>query len=114
MKVTIAPQEHRVIMVIDAADIQAIQHVAAKVFRMRIVFKATHYIDANEALVPFVEPVIYEELTQDIPFSLYALLIEAIEDASVLPLLNEQLSAFNSLFTNSMEGFSLQITNISL
>ncbi|WP_273210813.1 hypothetical protein [Runella zeae] len=117
MKVKIAPQAHRVTMVIDAADIQAIQHVAAKVFRMRIIFKATHYVvrqAETEVLVPFLEPVIYEELTQDIPFQLYALLIETIENPALMPSLNAQLSSFSSLFVNSMEGFQLQITEISL
>lgn len=117
MKALLVEQSHRVTLKITQARVSLLRQLSPAEVELQIAFIATHYckvVDEVEVATPFVEPVVYDTITQTVPFDLWIGIVKSAETPEILPAINEALAPFNALFVNSMEGFELQIESVEM
>ena len=125
MKITIAEQAHELRLKIKGARVTIVQQVTPTVDMIKIEFLATHRVatqtivvdeieETQEIHIPLSSPIIAETVHREVSWQLMTALRQAITTPEILPVINEQLAEFNSLFTGSMEGFQLEVITIEM
>lgn len=125
MKATISAQSHRVLMKITELRLTKIQDIDVDTVNIKATLLATHWckteiqniegIDTQvEVSIPFSSPIIYDEFEKQVPFDLWVGIRKAVNSPEALLAVNEALLPFSALFTNSMEGFTLQLDSVEM
>lgn len=125
MKAKITEQSHRITLKITEARVSLLRQISPSEVDLQISFIATHYCKKEiqvidevatevEVCVPFQGDIIYDTITQVVPFDLWIGIVKSAESPEMIPSINAALANFNQLFVNSMSGFTLQIENVTM
>lgn len=131
MKATLKEQGFRLTLKVTQARINLLRDVSPEAVEINVVFYATHWTKKEmqmlipegeeieveqevEIATPLNAPIIVDESQRIVPYDLWVGLRKCISTPQMLPMINEALEPFNALFTDSMQGFDLEVSSIEM